>query len=95
MKLNSKVNGVMELQLYERQYNFHQQQANLNRKTQSSLQQKQQEFQPYTWVKLLELPDSFSFDEALLLGEHSKNQWYVWIPDYGSTVIHASQFYKT
>jgi hypothetical protein len=52
----------------------------------------QQESQTYTWVKLLQLPGPFSFDEALLLCPLSIDQWLVWIPDYGETLIHTSNF---
>jgi hypothetical protein len=55
-------------------------------------EQSQQEFQPSVWVQLLELPDPFSFDEALLLYQRSEDQWLAWIPDYGEIVIHTSQF---
>lgn len=47
---------------------------------------------PNTWVHLLELPNEFSFDEALLLCRLSDSNWSAWIPDYGETVLHASQF---
>lgn len=51
-----------------------------------------QELQPSTWVKLLEVPSSFSFDEALLLCQCSPDSWLAWIPDHGETVLHRSQF---
>lgn len=51
-----------------------------------------QEFQPDTWVQLLELPSPFSFDEALLLCQHSDDEWVAWIPDHGEAVLHVSQF---
>lgn len=60
--------------------------------TEPYLKQSQQEFQASTWVQLLELPSPFSFDEALLLCQHSEDQWVAWIPDYGEIVIHTSQF---
>lgn len=50
------------------------------------------ELQPSTWVKLLELPSPFSFDEALLLCELSESEWLAWIPDCGETVLHTRQF---
>lgn len=85
----------MKLQIHKPQYNFCASLVGLNRKTQPLLQQYQQEFQAYTWVKLLESPSPFSFDQALLLCEHSENQWYVWIPDYGAAVMHVSQLNET
>lgn len=33
--------------------------------------------------------------EALLLFQHSDERWVAWIPDYGETVIHTSQFCQT
>ncbi|MBH8576069.1 hypothetical protein I8752_24345 [Nostocaceae cyanobacterium CENA369] len=56
------------------------------------LEQSHQEFHAFTWVQLLELPSPFSFDEALLLCQHSDEQWLAWIPDYGEIVLHTSQF---
>ncbi len=83
------------IQIHEPQYNFCASLVGLNRLTQPPLQQYQQKFQAYTWVKLLESLSPFSFDEALLLYEHSENQWYVWIPDYGAAVMHVSQLNET
>lgn len=54
--------------------------------------QLQEELQPSTWVKLLELPSPFSFDEALLLCPCSEDKWIAWIPDHGEAVLHTSQF---
>lgn len=45
-----------------------------------------------TWVKLHELPSPYSYDEALLLCQHSDTEWIVWIPDYGQMILHRSQF---
>jgi hypothetical protein len=56
------------------------------------IQDSQQEFQADTWVHLLELPSTFSFDEALLLCQISEDQWAAWIPDYGEAVLHTRQF---
>ncbi len=56
---------------------------------------RQQELQPSTWVKLLELPSPFSFDEALLLCQNSQDEWLAWIPDYGEAVLHTRQFCLT
>lgn len=55
----------------------------------------EQELQPSTWVKLLELPSPFSFDEALLLCKCSDSEWLAWIPDWGETVLHTRQFCLT
>lgn len=85
----------MKLRIHKPQDNFRASLVGLKRKTQPPLQQYQQKFQASTWVKLLELPNPFSFNQALLLCEHSDNQWCVWIPDYGSTVMHVSQFNET
>lgn len=49
--------------------------------------------QPSTWVKLLELPNPYSDDEALLLCQHSDQEWVVWIPNHGEAILHSSQFY--
>ncbi|HEY9302625.1 MAG TPA: hypothetical protein VIQ31_40915 [Phormidium sp.] len=51
-----------------------------------------QELQPSTWVKLSEVPSSYSFDEALLLCQCSADSWLAWIPDHGEAVLHKSQF---
>ena len=56
------------------------------------INQSQQAFKPDSWVKLLELPSSFSFDEALLVCQISENEWIAWIPDHGETVLNTSQF---
>ena len=52
----------------------------------------QQEFQGDTWVHLLELPSTFSFDEALLLCQLTEDEWVAWIPDHGEAVLHTRQF---
>ncbi|KAB8332544.1 hypothetical protein SD80_018300 [Scytonema tolypothrichoides VB-61278] len=50
------------------------------------------DFQAYSWVKLLELPNPYSFDEALLLCQVSRQEWLAWIPDHGEAQLHVSQF---
>jgi hypothetical protein len=45
-----------------------------------------------TWVRLLELPNSWCHDEALLLCQHSDSGWVAWIPDYGEIILHHNQF---
>lgn len=52
----------------------------------------ERELQPSTWVKLLELPSPFSFDEALLLCKCSDSEWLAWIPEWGEAVLHTRQF---
>ncbi|NEN98044.1 MAG: hypothetical protein F6K50_21750 [Moorea sp. SIO3I7] len=58
-----------------------------------NLDQSQEPFQPGTWVRLLELPNPYSFDEALLLCQISQDQWVSWIPDHGEATLHISQFF--
>ena len=56
--------------------------------------QSQMEYQDSTWVQLLELPNPYSHDEALLLCQQSEDEWVAWIPDHGEAVLHTSQFYR-
>lgn len=51
-----------------------------------------QQFQADIWVQLLELPSTFSFDEALLLCKISEDEWVAWIPEHGEAVLHTRQF---
>jgi len=51
-----------------------------------------QQLKASTWVKLLQLPNPFSFDEALLLCPVSEDEWLVWIPDHGEALLHTRQF---
>ncbi|MBW4624925.1 MAG: hypothetical protein KME49_05300 [Brasilonema octagenarum HA4186-MV1] len=51
-----------------------------------------EDFQAYSWVKLLELPNPYSFDEALLLCHVSSQEWLAWIPDHGEVQLHMSKF---
>jgi len=53
---------------------------------------KSQDLQPQTWVELLELPNPYSHDEALLLCQTSSSEWVVWIPEHGEVILHRSQF---
>ncbi len=48
--------------------------------------------EPDMWVKLLETPNPYSFDEALLLCKDSDNKWLVWIPNYGQAILETHQF---
>ncbi|GAX40110.1 hypothetical protein NIES4075_10720 [Tolypothrix sp. NIES-4075] len=52
----------------------------------------QQKLQASTWVKLLELPSTFSFDEALLLCQVTEDEWLAWIPDHGEELLNTRQF---
>jgi hypothetical protein len=45
------------------------------------------------WVYLIAPPDSFSYEQALLLSQTSNDEWIAWIPDYGETTLHRSEFY--
>ncbi len=51
-----------------------------------------QQLRTSTWVKLLLLPNPFSFDEALLLCPVSTDEWLAWIPDHGETILNIRQF---
>ena len=82
----------MKLKLHEPKFDVSPRLDLLRWATEHYLEQSQQEFQAYTWVQLLELPSPFSFNEALLLCQHSEEQWVAWIPDYGEIMIHTSQF---
>ncbi|MDZ8027110.1 MAG: hypothetical protein RMY36_022755 [Nostoc sp. SerVER01] len=50
-----------------------------------------QQLKVSSWVKLLELPNPLSFDEALLLCPVSKDEWLAWIPDHGEAILNISQ----
>ncbi|XHX76786.1 MAG: hypothetical protein RBJ76_20455 [Stenomitos frigidus ULC029] len=45
-----------------------------------------------TWVQLLQPPNAYSSDEALLLCPIGDNQWLAWVPDYGEIVLESEQF---
>lgn len=45
------------------------------------------------WVQMIELPDPFSYDQALLLDRYSEDEWIAWVPDYGEVMLHISEFY--
>jgi hypothetical protein len=51
-----------------------------------------QQLKASTWVDLLQLPNPYSFDEALLLCPVSEDEWLVWIPDHGEALLHRRQF---
>ncbi|UAJ72412.1 hypothetical protein IQE94_15270 [Synechocystis sp. PCC 7339] len=46
-----------------------------------------------TWVKLLEIPGDYAFDEAKLLCQDSSTTWVAWVPDHGEVVLDRSNFY--
>lgn len=50
------------------------------------------EFEPSTWVKLLNPPTAYSFDEAWLLCQVDADHWLAWIPDYGEILLHMAEF---
>jgi hypothetical protein len=47
-----------------------------------------------TWVKLLQPPSGYGFDEAKLLCQASPNTWLAWVPDHGEVILNRSQFYS-
>lgn len=51
-----------------------------------------QQFPTPAWIHLWELPNPFSFDEALLLCQVSEDEWLVWIPDHGEAMLRTRQF---
>ncbi|MEH2000808.1 MAG: hypothetical protein V7L00_19030 [Nostoc sp.] len=51
-----------------------------------------QQFRASTWVRLLLLPNPFSFDEALLLCPISADEWLAWVPDHGEAILNIRQF---
>ncbi|PSB20187.1 hypothetical protein C7B65_09055 [Phormidesmis priestleyi ULC007] len=48
-------------------------------------------FAPSTWVKLLNPPTAFSFDEAWLLCQYADDHWLAWIPDYGEILLKTDE----
>ncbi|MBD2163634.1 hypothetical protein H6G04_04365 [Calothrix membranacea FACHB-236] len=65
---------------------------NLNCISKPCVPDQSQQFTVSRWVKLLQLPNPYSFDEALLLCPVSKHEWLAWIPDHGEVVLHISEF---
>lgn len=82
----------MTLNSYKQDISIQPRKQNLDWSIKSYVNPTQQEFQADTWVQLLELPSTFSFDEALLLCQSSDDEWVAWIPNYGEAVLHTSQF---
>lgn len=60
-------------------------------KSSNCLTKKAESLQAATWVKIKKLPSPYSYDEALLLCQHSETEWVVWIPDHGEMIIHRSR----
>ncbi len=46
-----------------------------------------------TWVTLLQPLSEYAFHEAKLLCQESEEHWMAWVPDFGSVVLHRSDFY--
>jgi hypothetical protein len=46
-----------------------------------------------TWVKLLQPPSDYGFDEAKLLCQEYPNTWVAWVPDHGEVMLDRSHFY--
>lgn len=82
----------MKLDSYQQKSGTRLDATTLNWSTKPYLNRSQQQFQPSTWVKLLELPSPFCSDTALLLCQESENQWLGWIPDYGEIKLYPHQF---
>ncbi len=81
----------MQANSYKPDFGIRDQRQNLDWTNKSYVNLSQPEFQPGTWVHLLELPSTFSFDEALLLCQ-SDDGWVAWIPNHGEAMLHTSQF---
>ena len=47
---------------------------------------------PSTWVKLINPPTAFSFDEAWLLCQVSEQEWLGWVPDHGEILLNLDEF---
>lgn len=68
---------------------------NLDITSKSYPQESPQKFATSGWVKLLQLTNPFSFEEALLLCPVSEDEWLAWIPDHGEAVLHIREFYRS
>lgn len=44
------------------------------------------------WVQVLDLPNPFSSNQALLLCPCGPDQWVTWVPDHGEAVLSRRQF---
>ena len=78
------VSKVMELDLY---LDLDSNMYKIDRRSLS----KRHDFQANTWVKLLEIPNPYSYDEALLLCQISNHEWLAWIPDHGEAILYTWQ----
>ena len=85
----------MQVNSYKPDFGIRDQRQNLDWTNKSYVNLSQPEFQPGTWVHLLELPSTFSFDEALLLCDLGEDKWVAWVPNHGETVLDARDFYPT
>jgi hypothetical protein len=65
---------------------------NLDVTNKSYAKESAQKFAASRWVKLLQLPNLFSFDEALLLCQVAEDEWLAWIPDHGEAILHNREF---
>ncbi len=45
-----------------------------------------------TWVKLIQPPSDYAFDEAKLLCQESPETWVAWVPGHGEVVLDRNQF---
>lgn len=45
------------------------------------------------WVKLLEPPSEYGFDEAKLLCQVAADMWLAWVPDHGEILLDRGEFY--
>lgn len=46
-----------------------------------------------TWVKLLQPPSNFAYDQAKLLCQASDDTWAAWVPNHGEVLLDRSHFY--
>lgn len=44
------------------------------------------------WVRLVQQPFPYDFNEALLLCQVSFDEWLAWIPEYGETCLNINEF---
>lgn len=82
----------MKLDSYQQKSSTWSELPTLNWPIKPYIDRSQQQFQPSTWVQLLELPNPFCSDTALLLCQESEDQWLCWIPDYGEIKLYTHQF---
>lgn len=46
-----------------------------------------------TWVKLVQPPSVYAFDQAKLICQASSTTWIAWVPDHGEVTLDRSDFY--